>query len=206
MFSAYPECVLLCCDEIFSEYNQQDATFLCFCQTLYMFRTVFLSIIRSSKLHIQLQVFVRPLLLPAASLARLAAGSSIGLTNTWRRMGSFELLMMVRKNRLKLVERLTKINKSWNVASCWLYSANILNCTYQDILCILGVEISHSVQYARHQELVFSFCRKQETFCLTFTSSTPAPGLTQHPVLYVTEALIQWHNVAGARNWPLSVV
>jgi hypothetical protein len=47
-----------------------------------MFQTVFPSIISSSKLHIQRQVFVRPLLLPAASLARLAAGSS------------FELMMM----------------------------------------------------------------------------------------------------------------
>jgi len=35
-----------------------------------MFQTVLMSIIRSSKLHIQRQVFVRPLLLPAASLAR----------------------------------------------------------------------------------------------------------------------------------------
>jgi len=41
-----------------------------------MFQTAFLSIIRSSKQYIQCQVFVRPLLLPAASLARLAAGSS----------------------------------------------------------------------------------------------------------------------------------
>ena len=31
-----------------------------------------------------------------------------------------------RKNRLKHVERLTEINKSWNVASCWLYSENVL--------------------------------------------------------------------------------
>jgi len=30
------------------------------------------------------------------------------------------------KTRLKLVERLTEINKLWNVASCWLYCANIL--------------------------------------------------------------------------------
>ena len=30
------------------------------------------------------------------------------------------------KNCLKHVERLTEINKLWNVASCWLYSANIL--------------------------------------------------------------------------------
>ena len=29
-----------------------------------------------------------------------------------------------RKNRLKHVERLTEINKLWNVASCWFYSAN----------------------------------------------------------------------------------
>jgi len=59
-----------------------------------MFQTVFPSIIRSSKLHIQRQVFVGPKMLPAASLARLAAGSIIGLTNTWRCMCSFELLMM----------------------------------------------------------------------------------------------------------------
>ena len=47
-----------------------------------MFQTVFPSITKSSKLHIQRQVFVRPLLLPAANLARPASGSSIGLTNT----------------------------------------------------------------------------------------------------------------------------
>ena len=43
--------------------------FIYFCKTLYMFQMVFPSITRSSKLHIQHQVFVRPLLLPAASLA-----------------------------------------------------------------------------------------------------------------------------------------
>jgi len=36
-----------------------------------MYQTVFPSIIRSSKLHIQRQVFVRPILLPAASLAEM---------------------------------------------------------------------------------------------------------------------------------------
>jgi hypothetical protein len=46
-----------------------------------MFRTVFPSIIRSSKLRISLQVIVRPILLLAASLTKLAAGTSIGLTN-----------------------------------------------------------------------------------------------------------------------------
>ena len=30
------------------------------------------------------------------------------------------------KTRLKRVECLTEINKLWNVASCWLYSANVL--------------------------------------------------------------------------------
>jgi len=35
-------------------------------KTLYMFRTVFPSIIRSSKLHIQPQAYVKQLLLPAA--------------------------------------------------------------------------------------------------------------------------------------------
>jgi len=43
--------------------------FIYFCRTLYMFQTGFPSIIRSSKLHIQHQIFVRPILLPAASLA-----------------------------------------------------------------------------------------------------------------------------------------
>ena len=37
----------------------------------------FTSIIRSTKLHVKRQVFVRPLLLPADSLAWLAAGSDV---------------------------------------------------------------------------------------------------------------------------------
>jgi len=61
---------------IFAEYNQQDATF----------HNLFISVRRctcfrrgfrpSSKLHVQRQVFVRLILLPAANLARLAAGRS----------------------------------------------------------------------------------------------------------------------------------
>jgi len=78
----------------------QRFTIYLFLKTFYMFQTVFPSIIRSSKLHIQRQVFVRP----AASREAPDDG---------------------RKNRLKHVERLTEINKLWNVASCWLYSANI---------------------------------------------------------------------------------
>jgi len=75
-----------CTVHLFAQYNQQqDAMF----HNLFIsvrrstcYRRFFPSVIRSSKLHIQRQVFVRPLLLPAASLARLAAGSSNGLTNT----------------------------------------------------------------------------------------------------------------------------
>ena len=108
-----------CIANIFSEYNQQDATFLkCiyFCKTLYMFQTVFLSIISSSKLHIQRQVFVRPIPLPAARQAssRQQYWSDKYLTlyvQFWAPDDG-------RKNRLKYVERLTEINKLWNVASC----------------------------------------------------------------------------------------
>jgi len=71
-----------CIANIFSEYNQRDATIL----NLFIsvrrstfFRKVFPSIVRSLKLHIKRQVPVRPSLLPVASLARLAAGSSNGL-------------------------------------------------------------------------------------------------------------------------------
>ena len=54
-----------------------------FCMTLYMFQTVFPSIIRSSKLHVQRQVFVRPLLSPAASLS-----------TSRKQFCNFEFLMM----------------------------------------------------------------------------------------------------------------
>ena len=70
----------------FAEYNQQDATFhnlIYFCKTFYVFQAGFPSITRSSKLHIQPQVFVRQILLPAAR----------------------------RKNRIKHAQFLTEINK-----------------------------------------------------------------------------------------------
>ena len=54
----------------FLYYNQQDAPvsqIIYSCKTLYMFRTVFPSIIRSSKLHIRQQAYVKQLLLSAAS-------------------------------------------------------------------------------------------------------------------------------------------
>ena len=76
-----------------------------------MFQTVFPSTIRSSKVHIQRQVFVIPLLLRASSLTLYV--------QFWAPDDG-------RKNRLKHVERLTEINKLRNVAFCWLYCANTL--------------------------------------------------------------------------------
>ena len=82
-----------CIANIFAECNQQDATF----------HNLFISVRRSTCFRrffrpspgAQICTYsVRPILLPAASLARLATGSSTGLTNTWRCMLSFELLMM----------------------------------------------------------------------------------------------------------------
>ena len=106
---------------IFPEYNQQDATFL----------SLFISVRRSTCFRRSFRLSsgaqnctysVRPILLPAASLARLAAGSSNGLTlyvQFWAPDDG-------RKDRLKHVERLTEINNLRNLASCWLYSAIIL--------------------------------------------------------------------------------
>jgi len=41
-------------------------------------------------------------------------------------MCSFDILLMEGKNHLKHVKRLKEINKLRNIASCWLYSENIL--------------------------------------------------------------------------------
>ena len=57
-------------------YNQKGAPvsqIIYSCKTLYMFRAVFPSIMRSSRLHIQQQAYVKQLLLPAASVPTLAA-------------------------------------------------------------------------------------------------------------------------------------
>ena len=84
-----------------------------------MFETVFPSIIRGTKLHIQHQVFARPILLPAAShqyCYLLLAWMAISRYQYW----SDKCLTLHvqfcapddgRKNRLKHVERLTEINK-----------------------------------------------------------------------------------------------
>jgi len=100
-------------------YNQQDAPvsqIIYSCKTLCMFRTVFPSIIRSSKLHIQQQAYVKQLLLPAASgdeMERsisftISAGSSIGLTIPDAVCAPDD----GRRNRLKHVEQFIEINRS----------------------------------------------------------------------------------------------
>jgi len=71
-----------------------------------MFQTGISSAVRNSKLHIQRQVFVRTLLLLAASLDRLAASSSIGLT-LYVQFGAPD---DGRKNHLKHEQHLTEIN------------------------------------------------------------------------------------------------
>ena len=82
-----------CIANVFAEYNQQDATF----------HNLFISVRRSTCFRwffrpssgAQNCIYsVRPIVLPAASLTGLPAGSGIGLSATWRCMCSFELLMM----------------------------------------------------------------------------------------------------------------
>jgi len=88
----------------FSEYNQQDATFLMFiyfCKTLYMFQTGIPSIIRSRKLHI-----LRRHLSDRYCIMQYRSDKCL------RSICSFLLLMMDGKPCLKHVERLTEINKS----------------------------------------------------------------------------------------------
>jgi len=112
----HPRCVI-----IFAAYNQQEATFHDLFISVRRF-TCFRRGFRPSSGTQNCTYSVRPLLLPAANLARLAAGSSNGLTlyvQFWAHDDG-------QKNCLKHVERLTEINKLRNVASCWLYAANTL--------------------------------------------------------------------------------
>jgi len=93
---------------LFAVYNQQDATF----------HNLFISVRRST------------------CFRRFFHPSSGAQNSTYSvRYWSDKYLMLYvlfgasddgRKNCLKHVERLTEINKLWNVASCWLYSASIL--------------------------------------------------------------------------------
>jgi len=108
-----------------------------FCKTLYMFQTAFPPIIWSPNLQIQCQVFVRPIMLPAASLARLAAGSSIALINTWRSTCSFDLLMMDGKivwNMSSFLQKYINCETS-HLVGCILRIVQIANCVilYQPV-------------------------------------------------------------------------
>ena len=87
--------------------------FIYFCKTLCMFQTCFPAIIKSKKLHIQRQAFVRPLLQERSDKYLTLYVQFCALDDG-------------RKTRLKHAERLTEINKLRSVASCWLYSDNIL--------------------------------------------------------------------------------
>jgi len=96
-----------CITNIFAEYSQQDATF----------HNLFISVRRSTWFR---RVF------------RPSSGAQ-NCTYSARYWSDKYLTLYVqlwapddgRKNRLKHVQRLTEINKLWNVASCWLYSVNL---------------------------------------------------------------------------------
>jgi len=61
------------------------------------------------------------------------------VASCWFSLSLHNLLTMHGHRNLKSVQRLTEINKLWNIASCWLYSENILmmhgpinvRCTYK---------------------------------------------------------------------------
>jgi len=97
--------------------------FIYFCKTLYMFQTVFPSIIRSSNVQF------------------------------WAPDDE-------RKNSLKHVERLTEINKLRNLASCWLYSENMLvmhghmNVKYRDSLLIFTYVLYLVYMYGKLLKLI----------------------------------------------------
>jgi len=93
---------------LFAEYNQQDA----------MFHNLFISVRRSACFR----RFFRP------------SSGVQNCTYSVRYWSDKYLTLYVQfcatddgqKTRLKHVERLTEINKLWNLVSCWLYSGNIL--------------------------------------------------------------------------------
>jgi len=94
-----------CIANIFAEYNQQDATF----------HNLFISV----RLSTCFRLFFHP------------SSGAQNCTYSARYWSDKYLTLYVQfwapddkwKNRLKHGESLTEINKLWNVASCWLYSA-----------------------------------------------------------------------------------
>ena len=103
--------------------------FLVYWTSLYMFRAVFPSIIRSSKLYIQHHVYVIQVRWLHASvhkmelcsiLCTLACRQRTYMTYTWCCVYSLELLMMDGK---------TARNSKKNCASSWFYYRNISRCT-----------------------------------------------------------------------------
>jgi len=92
-----------------------------------MFQTGFPSIIWSSKLHIQRQVFVRPLLLPAGSqtfyMFQTVFQSIIRSSKLHIQRQAYvrPILLPAASSRQQ-----TEINELRKATSCWLYSENIL--------------------------------------------------------------------------------
>jgi hypothetical protein len=85
----------------FAEYNQQDATF----------HNLFISVRRST--------YFRRFYRPSSGAQNCPYGVRYLSDQYLTMYGQFWALDDERQNRLKHAERLTEINKLWNVASCW---------------------------------------------------------------------------------------
>ena len=102
-----------------------------------MFQAVFPSNIRSSKLHAQRQVFVRPILLPAASLARLHVHVSDGFS--------------VHHQELKTAHKASGICHT-NTATCCYPGQAICTCFGRVFRPSSGAQnCTHSVRYLSYQ-------------------------------------------------------
>ena len=75
-----------------------------------------------------------------------------------------------RKNRPKHVERLTEINKKWNVASCWLYSVNIL-AMHGPMNVQFLTSVCHIMPVPSHPMLMVQFMKTSCSQCKFFHSS-----------------------------------
>ena len=134
-----------------SKINQmhQCLKFIYFYVTLYMFRTVFPSIVRSSRLYIQQQAYVNQILLLLAVYSR-------------------ELLMMDGKTVPKHVDY-SKIKSIWDIgASGWFYYKNRITTTSlhfsANVLKYCAI-LLYCHQHVRHQKHDF------ETFTFTFQNA-----------------------------------
>ena len=177
-----------------------------------MFRTVFPPIIRSSKLHIKLQVFVKqyrylPLAWP---------GQQQVAVTVWQMPDAVYMQFWApddgRKTRLKHVYRLTEINKLRIIGSCWLYSANILamhgpmNVKCKCYLPVLTSSVSCNQRYfidaCFDSRLLLNFLDAVKSNLIWFLLNVSSPGTRIVPSANVR--LIYPVNIAPLCSFQLS--